>query len=78
MKNYEECRDIAEKRAKAFGATTNKAYKLGNDYVFENADEEFIGVLPMVVSTETGDTSGLWQYLNANDMTMDDMQEIDY
>lgn len=78
MKSYEECRDIATERAEAFGASINKAYQLGNDYVFENADEEFIGVLPMVVSTETGDTSGLWQYLLDKDLTMDDMTEIDF
>lgn len=78
MLNYGECKVKAEERAAAFNATIDKAYKIGSDYVFENSKEEYIGVLPLVVDTETGAIKGLWQYLLDKDMTMDDMTEIEF
>ena len=76
MKTYDECRKIAEEMAKSYNATISKAYTIGSDYVFDT-DDEVIGVFPLVVLSETGNTSGIWNYLNTNDKTMDDMQEID-
>lgn len=73
--NYAECKEIAENKAKAFNATIDKAGKLGDDYVFDSS-EEYIGIFPVVVRSKGGKCTGLWQYLNENDMTMDDMQEV--
>ena len=77
MKTYEECKEIAIERAKAFNAQIDKAYKLGDSFVFDNSEEEYIGVLPMVVEAESGAIKGLWVYLNEKDLSMDDMTEID-
>ncbi len=74
--NYAECKEIAENKVKIFNATIGKAYKLGDDYVFDSS-EEYIGIFPVVVSSKDGKCTGLWQYLNENDMTMDDMQEVE-
>lgn len=78
MMNYAECKAIAEEKAKNFDIEINAAYKLGENYVFDNTEEEYIGILPFVVDVNTGNTKGLWHYLNEADLTMDDMQEIEY
>ena len=77
MKNYEECKEIALERAKDFNVTIDKAYKLGNGFVFDNSQEEFIGILPMVIDTSSGVAVDLWLYLNQTGLTMDDMTEIE-
>lgn len=78
MMNYEECKAIAENRAKSYDINLNAAYQLGGNYVFDNTEEEYIGVLPMVVDVNTGEIKGLWRYLNEVNLTMDDMQEIEF
>lgn len=78
MMNYEECKAIAENRAKSYDININAAYQLGENYVFDNTEEEYIGVLPMVVDVNTGEIKGLWRYLNEVNLTMDDMQEIEF
>ena len=75
MKSFEECMEIARKKAEAVGVEITKAYSLGNGYVFDN-DEEYLGVLPIVVDRETGETWGLWAYLNTHNLTMDDMVQV--
>lgn len=78
MLSYEDCKNIAKKDCDGFGATINKAFSIGKDYVFDNSEVEYMGILPIVVSSETGDCFGLWAYLNKEDLTMDDMQEIEF
>ena len=77
MLNYEECRERAINKANRYNTVIDKAYKLGESYVFDNSKEEFVGVLPVVVNPNNGEVSGLWNYLNEADLTMDDMQEIE-
>ena len=76
MKNYQECKEIAEGRLNASNITVNMAYRLGEDFVFDNKDEEYIGKLPVVVRSCNGECWSLWHYLNEFDMYMDDMVEI--
>lgn len=76
MLNYNDCRMIAEDHAKYFNATIDKAYRIGTDYAFDNSKEKFAGGIPFVVSAENGKCEGLWSYLNENDMSMDEMEEI--
>ena len=78
MKSYQECREIAENRLNDSKIIINRAYRLGEDYVFDNKDEEYIGKLPVVVRSFNGDCWSLWQYLNEFDMYMDDMIEIEF
>lgn len=78
MLEYQECKRIAQERAAAFGADIDKAYKLGGNYVFDSTQEEFAGIIPLVVDANSGEIQGLWHYLNEADLTMDDMQEIDF
>lgn len=78
MLSYAECKEIAIKKAEDYNSTVDTAYKLGEDYVFSNSRESVIGILPVVVSTETGACKGLWPYLIDTDFTMDDMQEIEF
>lgn len=76
MLEYKECKEIAEKRAEEYGSEIDAAYKIGNDYVFDNASGNWAGVFPFVVESETGNICGIWNYLVRTDKTMDDMQEI--
>lgn len=78
MLSYEDCKKIAIKDAEGYNTTIDKAYTIGKDYAFENSKEELMGILPVVVLRETGDCTGLWAYLNKEDLTMDDMQEIEF
>ena len=78
MLNYEESKAIAEERAKAFDAIVDKAFKLGDNYVFDSSKEEYAGVIPFVVDVNSGEIKDLWNYLNEADLTMDDMQEIEF
>ena len=75
MLSYEQCKHIASKKAADHNTKLGKSYKLGKDYVFE-AVEERVGIFPTVVDTNTGNTYPLWIYLNDNDLSMDDMQEM--
>ena len=75
MLSYEECKKIAEERARNYNATLVKAYRIRNDFVFE-AEGNWAGVFPVVLFAETGDTMGLWLYLNKYDLMMDDTVEI--
>ena len=77
MLSYEECKDIAVQIASGHDAKLAKAYQIRNDYVFEAAGE-WVGVFPVVVFAENGDTMGLWHYLNRFDLTWDDMVEITF
>jgi len=74
MFSYEECKEIAQTRAEKYNVTINKAYSLGEDYVFDS-EVECDGIFPVVVKTEDGSCVGLWRYVNENDMSMDDMIE---
>ena len=76
MKGYEECKKIALEKAKKYNATINHAYSIGNDFVFDS-DEEYMGVLPVVVRAEDGSTAGIWFYLEEVDKTWDDLVEIE-
>ena len=76
MMNYQECREIAENRLNDSNIIINRAYRLGEDFVFDNKDEEYIGKLPVVVRSINGECLPLWHYLNEFDMYMDDMIEI--
>ena len=78
MLGYEECKEIAQRRADEHKISIDKAYDIGNDYVFDNSADEAIGILPMVVNADNGEIKGLWLYLNDNDMTMDDMIEREF
>ena len=78
MLPYQECKNIALESAKEYGISIDKAYSIGKDYVFEDSKEEHIGILPIVVSNKDGKCSGLWAYINRYNMSMDDMQEIDF
>ena len=70
---YEEIKNIALSRAETYGVTIDKAYTLGDAFVFETK-EEFVGTFPMVIDKQ-GNNYGLWYYLNEHDLTMDDMVE---
>lgn len=72
MLNYDNCKQIAIKKAESYGATLEKAYLINGDYAFDTK-EEFIGIFPVVIRKKNGDMFGLWEYLNKSDLTMDDM-----
>lgn len=78
MREYNECKEIALKKAEYHKITIDTAYKIGDDYAFDNSREEVIGILPFVVDADTGECVSLWYYLNDKDLTMDDMQDIDF
>ena len=61
MLTYEECKNIAIAKAKSYNVSITKAYNIGNDFVFDT-DIKFEGVFPVVVSSENGNTKGLWIY----------------
>ena len=73
MLDYGKCKKIAENYAKNRGVKIDSASKIGEDYVFDNSKEKYIGILPFVVNAENGECGSLWHYLNNKDMTMDDM-----
>ena len=74
---YAVCKEIAEAQAARINTTIDTAYSIKNDFVFDNSQGKFAGVLPVVVISETGETMGLWKYLLDFDLFMDDMKEID-
>ena len=74
MLSFDECKAIAEEKAKEYGAEITAAYKIGNDFAFDTA-EKWVGVFPFTVDSETGEICGLWEYLCRTGKTMDDMQE---
>lgn len=76
MFDFDACKGIAEKKAEEYNASIDTAYKIGNDYAFDNTSEKWTGVFPFIVETATGAICGLWEYLIRNDMTMDDLQEM--
>lgn len=78
MFDYKKCKSIALGKAKDYNTTVDTAYKIGDDYVFENSKEEVLGVLPVVISSSNGACYSLWHYLNLKDKTMDDMEPIDF
>lgn len=78
MLSYEECKKTALKKAEECGIELDTAYSIGQDFVFESSKEEYIGILPVVVSSKDGQCMGLWPYLNQRDMSMDDMEKIDF
>ena len=78
MMSYDECKTLAEERAKERTLEINRAYKLGFGFVFDNKDIESVGTFPLVVDRKSGELSGLWAYLEKNKLSMDDMKEIKY
>ena len=76
MLTREECKAIALEKLDGYGIELDKVSTLKNAFVFENSKEEYMGILPIVVDTETGETSGLWHYLGKHDLTMDDIEEV--
>lgn len=78
MLSYEACKDIALKRAMDRGVVINKAYTLKGAFVFDDSTQEYAGVLPFVVDSLNGVCQGLWHYLNAKDLSMDDMVEREF
>lgn len=74
MLTYEECKNIAIEKAKSYNVSITKVYNIGNDFVFDT-DVKFEGVFPVVVSSENGNTKGLWIYINEKDLSMYDMEE---
>lgn len=80
MLSYEECKKAALKKAEECGIELDAAYSIGQDFVFvfESSKEEYISILPVVVSSKNGECMGLWPYLNQHDMSMDDMEKIDF
>lgn len=75
MLSYDECKEKAVSKAEEYGAVIDKAYSIGDAYVFDDSEHECVGVLPLVVDPSTGNTEGIWNYINRNNMTMDDMVE---
>lgn len=75
---YTDCKQIAQERASRNKITIDKAYSIGNDYVFDSSETDAPGIIPMVVRTENGECWGIWEYINHFDMTMDDMVEIPF
>lgn len=78
MAYYEEAKEAALSIASAYGIKLDKAYKLGDGYVFDSSTEEWVGIIPIAVDGKTGKTKSLWHYLNEKDLTMDDMEEIEF
>ena len=78
MLSYEECKKIALDKAKLYNTTMDTAYEIGNDFAFENSKEAWEGVFPCVVIAESGETMGLWRYLNDMDLTEYDMKEREF
>ena len=82
MLRYDECKEIALRKAEEMGCVINSAYELGkNAYVFNDTTKDYVGVLPIVVDRNSGICSGLWYYLiNSEDLTltMDDMKEVEF
>lgn len=76
MLTFDECKVIAERHAQEYGTKIEKAYKIGNGFAFDTP-EQFTGVFPFVVDAETETSSGLWEYLVKNNLSMDDMQECE-
>ena len=76
MLTFDECKAIADKKAAEYGVDIDGAYKIGNDYAFENKSQEWAGVFPFVVESESGVVCGLWEYLIKENKTMDDMQDV--
>lgn len=77
MISYEKSKQIAVDKAKQYNVVIDKAYKLKDAFVFENSKDDIVGVLPIVVDKE-GVCHGLWQYINDNNLTMDDMIECEF
>lgn len=75
MLNYDNCKQIAIKKAESYNTSIDKAYLINGDYAFDTK-EEFIGIFPVVIRKKNGDMFGLWEYLNKSDLTMDDMRAI--
>ena len=76
MLSYEECKRIAFEKAKTHNIELKNAYKIADDYVFDNEEKEIVGIIPFAVESESGNCRGLWNYLNAKDKSMDDIIEI--
>lgn len=78
MKSYEECKEIAKKYVEDTVCTINSAYELPDAYVFDNSSEIYAGIVPFAVIKETGKVKDVWGYLEESNLTMDDMEEIEY
>ncbi len=75
MLTYSECKEIALSKAQEFGIELDKAYILGKGFVFESSKEECVGLFPIVVKKSDGECTGLWSYINKNNLSMDNMRE---
>ena len=78
MLSYEECKAIAEEMVKGHNATLDKAYKLDDDYVFDNSEVTFEGLYPIVVCAEDGKCWGLWRYIKTFKKNTVKMIEIEF
>ena len=78
MLSYEECKKIALEYAEYHNVVLDKAYSLGNGFIFDDSKNEYEGPFPVVVDAITGDIYGLWRYLNEKNLYLDNMKEHEF
>ena len=78
MVTYEEAKQIALERAEAAGVSINWAGELPHAYVFNDAEQEYVGLLPFVVRKSDGKAFNYWHYMTQTNSNADAIKDIPF
>lgn len=78
MVTYEEAKKIALDIMEQVGFPINSAKELPEAYVFDDAEHEYLGYLPMVIRKSDGKAVNYWQYRMQNNIKEEDVKEIPF
>lgn len=78
MIKYEEAKKIALDAAARAGVPINSAGELPHAYIFDDSENMYDGVLPMVVKKENGKVMNYWQYMRMTNSNGNDIKEIEF
>lgn len=78
MVSYEEAKKIALERTEEAGVPINWAGELPHAYIFDDADNMYDGLLPMVVRKADGKCFNYWHYMQQTNSKGDDIKDIPF
>ena len=78
MITYEEAKNIALERTKQAGVPINYAGELPHAYIFDDSENMYDGLLPMVVRKSDGKAFNYWQYMRQTNSNGNDIKDIPF
>lgn len=78
MISYEKAKEIALERTKEAGVPINWAGELPHAYIFDDSENMYDGLLPVVIRKADGKAFNYWHYMKQTNSKGNDIKEIPF